>query len=74
VASLHFVAGTLELRGLSADFFDGGAGLPPDTAWDPRSACFRTPASSYAPLVLALRQLALEFDDRARAYQELDFG
>jgi superfamily II DNA or RNA helicase len=73
VASLHFVAGTLELKGLSAAFFEGG-GVPPDTAWDPRSGCFRAPASSYAPLVLALRQLALEFEDRARAYQELDFG
>jgi superfamily II DNA or RNA helicase len=70
VASLHFVAGTLELRGVGSEL----TGLPPDCAWDPRSACFRAPASSYAPLVLGLRQLALTFEDQARNYPELDFG
>jgi len=70
VASLHFVAGTVELRGVSGEL----SGLPADCAWDPRSACFRAPASSYARLVLGLRQLALPFEDQARAYPELDFG
>lgn len=68
--SLHFVAGTLELRGLPEAF----AGLPESTTWDPRSACFRAPACAYAPLVLALKELGLELEDRARAYTELDFG
>jgi len=70
VASLHFVGGTLELRGTGSDL----GGLPGECAWDPRSACFRVAASCYAPLVLALRQLGLAYDDQARAYLELDFG
>jgi len=70
VASLHFVAGTVELRGVGSEL----SGLPGECAWDPRSACFRAPASSYARLVLGLRQLAVEFEDQARAYPELDFG
>ncbi|HKO90683.1 MAG TPA: DEAD/DEAH box helicase family protein [Polyangiaceae bacterium] len=70
MASLHFVGGTLELRGVSSEL----GGLPGDCAWDPRSACFRAPASRYAPLVLALRALGVEYEDQARAYRELDFG
>ena len=62
MASLHFVAGTLELRGVGSEL----TGLPAECAWDPRSACFRAPASSYAPLVLGLRQLAVNFEDQAR--------
>ena len=70
MASLHFVAGTLELRGMAA----GLEGLPAACQWDPRSACFRAPASAYAPLVLALKELGLEVEDTARKYTELDFG
>jgi len=70
VASLHFVGGTLELRGVGSEL----GGLPSDCAWDPRSACFRAPASHYAPLVLSLKALGLSVDDSARAYAELDFG
>ena len=70
MASLHFVAGTVELRGVGGEL----SGLPAECAWDARSACFRAPASSYARLVLGLRQLALPFEDQARAYPELDFG
>jgi superfamily II DNA or RNA helicase len=70
VPSLHFVAGTLELRGIPAE----SGGLPSACAWDARSACFRAPASAYAPLVLALKELALEVDDEARKYTELEFG
>ncbi len=69
MASLHFVAGTLELRGFGSD-----VGALPACQWDPRSACFRAPASHYAPLVLALKERGLAFDDSARAYAELDFG
>lgn len=68
--SLHFVAGTLELRGLGKEF----VGLPAGCAWDPRSHCFRAPACGYAPLVLTLKELGLEYEDAARAYTELDFG
>ncbi len=70
MASLHFVAGTVELRGVDSAL----GGLPAEFAWDPRSACFRAPASSYARLVLGLRQLALAYEDQARAYPALDFG
>jgi superfamily II DNA or RNA helicase len=67
---LHFVAGTLELRGTA----QGQEGLPDVCAWDARSACFRAPACAYAPLVLALKDLGLEVEDTARKYTELDFG
>lgn len=70
MASLHFVAGTLELRGLE----NGQGSLPAACQWDPRSACFRAPASHYAPLVLALKELGLAVDDAARGYVELEFG
>jgi superfamily II DNA or RNA helicase len=70
VPSLHFVAGTLELRGLPSDF----AGLPGSCPWDARSACFRAPGCAYAELVLALKDLAIEYEDAARKYTELDFG
>lgn len=70
MASLVFVAGTLELRGLPEPF----QGLPDVCRWDVRSGCFRAPASAYAPLVLALKELAVELDDQARKYAELDFG
>jgi superfamily II DNA or RNA helicase len=70
VASLVFVAGTLELRGVPETF----GGLPAVCRWDVRSGCFRAPASAYAPLVLALKELAVELDDQARKYVELDFG
>src|SRR5690349_24027776 len=52
----------------------GLEGLPAACQWDPRSACFRAPASAYAPLVLALKELGLEVEDTARKYTELDFG
>ena len=70
MASLHFVAGTLELRGVAASL----DGLPGACQWDPRSACFRAPASAYAPLVLTLKELGIEIEDSARKYTELDFG
>lgn len=70
MASLVFVAGTLELRGLPEPF----QGLPDACRWDTRSASFRTPANAYAPLVLALRELGVELDDQARKYVELDYG
>jgi superfamily II DNA or RNA helicase len=70
VPSLHFVAGTLELRGIPSDFI----GLPSACQWDPRSACFRAPGCAYAELILTLKELALDIQDEARKYTELDFG
>lgn len=70
MTSLHFVAGTLELRGLEKD----QKGLPELCTWDPRSACFRLPACGYAPLILALRDQGVEVEDEARRYQPLDYG
>ena len=70
MASLHFVAGTLELRDL-AESVEGLAGI---CRWDVRSNCFRAPASAYAPLILALKDRGLGVEDQARQYLELDFG
>jgi superfamily II DNA or RNA helicase len=65
--SLHFAAGTLELRGVPPD-----AELPASWAWDARTACHRAPAVEYAPVVRALHQRGIEVEDHARAYEELD--
>ena len=70
MATVVFVAGTLELRDVAEHF----QGLPDACRWDVRSACFRAPASAYAPLILALKDLGVEVDDQARKYAELDFG
>jgi superfamily II DNA or RNA helicase len=66
---LTFVAGTLELRGLSAD-----APAPAGCQWDPRAACHRAPAIAYAEVVRALVRDKIEHEDRARAYATLDRG
>ncbi len=67
MASLHFVSGTLELRGLS----EATEGLPAFCTWDARTGCFRLPASSYSELVLGLRDAGIEIDDAARQYDKL---
>jgi superfamily II DNA or RNA helicase len=67
IACLRFVAGTIALTGLPADF----AGLPAACAWDERSACWRTPACRYAETVRSLRALGLPYTDEARAYATL---
>jgi superfamily II DNA or RNA helicase len=68
VATVKFVAGTLELRGLTA----GDAPRP--FAWDERAACFRAPAVTYAACVLALRDAGLEVEDEARRDEALATG
>lgn len=68
--SLHFVAGTLEVRGLAQD----QASLPPSCRWDARSACYRSVAKDYAEVVLSLRQQGIDYEDDARRYEELDGG
>jgi superfamily II DNA or RNA helicase len=66
--ALSFRDGTIELGGLGHD-----SAPPPGCRWDPRTACFRAPASAYADL---RRWLGAEraVDDRARGYAELAAG
>jgi superfamily II DNA or RNA helicase len=64
---LAFVAGTIELRGLPRT-----TELSPACRWDPRSACQRAPALAYAEIVLALRREGIAYEDKARAYGELE--
>jgi len=66
---LSFRSGTLELSGA-----DKQASLPPSLTWDARSGVFRAPALAYAEVVLGLRKQQLAYEDRARAYPELDLG
>ncbi len=67
--ALSFRGGTLELRGLPA-----GAPALPGCVWDPRTACFRAPASAYAAVRRALAKEGQTVDDRARGYGELAEG
>jgi superfamily II DNA or RNA helicase len=69
LATLAFSSGTLELRGLPRE-----TALPLAFAWDERTASFRAPANVYADAVLHLRRAGVDFDDRARAYDELATG
>jgi hypothetical protein len=61
--SLHFAAGTLELRGALPD----GLSLAPHASWDARSRCFRAPALAYADLVRLLHRENVGYEDQARA-------
>ncbi len=73
--TLAFTAGTLELRGLDPDGVAAvlGSSAPVERwAWDPRSACYRTPAIGYAEIVRALVASKTPYEDRARAYTELE--
>jgi superfamily II DNA or RNA helicase len=67
--SLGFRSGTLELSGAERD-----AELPEPLQWDARSGVFRAPAFTYAEVVLGLRRLELAYEDRARAYAQLEQG
>ena len=67
---LRFRAGTLEIDGLE----QGSPLAPPDARWDARTACHRAPASTYVETVLALRKEKLDYEDEARAYEELASG
>ncbi len=64
---LRFVAGTLEVAGLS----EQAVGLPAGCVWDERSACLRAPACRYAEVVLALRKMKVPYRDEARRYETL---
>ncbi|MDF3069499.1 MAG: helicase [Polyangiaceae bacterium] len=66
---LSFRSGTLELSGATkAD------SVPAPLSWDARSGVFRAPALAYAEVVLALRKDQRSYEDRARAYPELESG
>jgi superfamily II DNA or RNA helicase len=68
MVELRYHLGTLEVLGLPA----GTPDLPAACLWDPRSACYRAPAAAYADLVRAFRRADLAYEDRARAYSELE--
>lgn len=63
---LRFAAGTLEVIGLDTE-----QPLPEGVSYDDRAGLIRAPAALYAPLVRFLVSLGIEFDDRARAYEEI---
>lgn len=65
--TLTYASGTIELKGLEA----GTVELPPGLAWDERTASYRAPAVSYADVVRALVREKIEYEDRARQYDEL---
>lgn len=69
-ATLAFVSGTIELRGLA----DGDPRVPPACAWDARSGCHRAPAIDYAAIVMGLRKQGVPYEDHARGYTELAHG
>ncbi|MGC4089547.1 MAG: DEAD/DEAH box helicase family protein [Polyangiaceae bacterium] len=63
---LDFIGGTLELSGVPESV------TPPDSCrWDARTRCHRAKAVAYAEVVLWLRNAKLEYEDRARKYEEL---
>lgn len=67
MVELRFVAGTLEVRGIS----EPPPALRGSLTHDRRSACLRAPASSYAEVVRALLREGIRFEDRARNYEKL---
>jgi superfamily II DNA or RNA helicase len=67
---LRFAAGTIEVTGLPPD----AAAPVPGCQWDARAACHRVAAVGYAGLARALRRAGIAYEDRARAYTELDAG
>ena len=67
--TLAFRGGTIEVTGLPV-----GAPAPPECRWDPRTACFRAPASAYAAVRRAFGGGDGTVEDRARRYGDLDLG
>ncbi len=68
--TVRFRSGTIEVVGLQPGF----EGLPPEAAWDARSACHRAPAAAYADTLRALKRLDVPAVDEARRYDELPEG
>lgn len=65
---IRYVAGTLELRGLSDEQAEQASPL---LRWDRRSACHRSPAFIYADLIRYFRKEGVITQDEARGYDEL---
>lgn len=63
--TISFVAGTLDVRGL-----DPVETRVPGLAWDARTASHRAPAHLYALVVRALVHASVQYEDKARAYEE----
>ena len=69
--TLHFVAGTLDVGGLTEA---EGARLPDACRWDARTGRFRAPAVAYAQVVWALVRCRIAYEDEARRYGVLGEG
>jgi superfamily II DNA or RNA helicase len=69
MVELAFEAGTLRVSGLDRDDAECTA-----LRWDDRSACYRSPACSYAEIIRWLRARDIPHKDDARAYLELELG
>ncbi len=69
--TLHFVAGTLDVGGLTEA---EGARLPDACRWDARTGRFRAPAVAYAQVVRTLVRRRIAYEDEARRYGVLDEG
>jgi superfamily II DNA or RNA helicase len=67
-ATLVFVSGTVEVRGLGEKI------LLPGCRWDPRTVCHRAPAAAYADIVRTLMRDKIVHEDNARAYATLADG
>jgi superfamily II DNA or RNA helicase len=70
MATLSYVAGTLELRGVDPETCP----LPASCVWDKRARTLRAPALAYADIVRALVRADVAFEDQARQYSELESG
>lgn len=69
--SLHFMAGTIELRGPKGEV-EAAAG--PFCQWDLRTSCFRAQARDYSRIIRRLIKLEIQYEDDARQYEVLDEG
>lgn len=65
---LAYKSGTLEIHGLQS----GHPALPASCMWDTRTCCHRAPAIVYPEVVLALKAANIDFEDSARAYDEIE--
>ncbi len=63
---IEFKSGTLELQDVTDDSL-----LPSIAKWDPRTSCYRMPASFYAELIMNLVKAKVPYDDQARKYEVL---
>ena len=64
--TLHFFAGTLEIKGAVQ-----GQSLPLIAQWDQRSGSYRAPALAYSEVILWLIRHKIPYQDHARAYEVL---